>query len=334
MTESTSPFAVDQTAWAMFPRSKRPLPKARCRRTASALKPAAKAAVASQTNRDGVIERRAARPGPATARRAPPRSPVPGRHRAPPSPIRRASAASLASRRTAAASASGSPAGTSSALSPSTSSSRAAGVSAVTSGVPQASAWNALFGITRPVFAEVPKTPRAHPARWSSSGRCSYSTHSTHSTLGGRSASSPSSWPLPTMRNGISGASRAAARIVSTPWSGISLPTKSAWNSCGGCQPGRKRRSSAPTKQTASRSAGSSASSARCRAFWAVSATTRSARRSASRSTWRRTPAAGEPVEKRPRSSTRVSCSETSGLKTTGRPRAIRRAAGTSKWPG
>ena len=228
MTESTSPFAVDQTAWVMFPRSKRPLPKARCRRTANALKPAAKAAVASQTNREGVIVRRAARPGPATARRAPPRSPVPGRHRA----RRRRSGARVRHRSPAAALPPPAPrrraAGTSSALSPSTSSSRAAGVSAVTSGVPQASAWNALFGITRPVFAEVPKTPRAQPARWSSSGRCSYSTHSTHSTLAGRSASSPSSWPLPTMRNGISGASRAAARIVSTPWSGISLPTKSA----------------------------------------------------------------------------------------------------------
>ena len=190
VTESTSPFAVDQTACVMFPRSKRPLPNARCRRTASAPKPAANAAVASQTNREGVIARRAARPDRATARRAPPRSRAPGRRRARRRRSARASAASPASRRTAAASASGSPAGTSSALSPSTSSSRAAGVSAVTSGVPQASAWNALFGITRPVFAEVPKTPSAHPARWSSSGSRSYSTHSTHSTLGGRSRSS------------------------------------------------------------------------------------------------------------------------------------------------
>ena len=44
------------------------------------------------------------------------------------------------------------------------------------------------------------------------------------------SSSSGSSWPLPTMRNGISGASAAAARIVSRPCSGISLPTKSTWN--------------------------------------------------------------------------------------------------------
>ena len=38
VTESTSPFAVDQTACVMLPRSKRPLPNARWRRTASALK--------------------------------------------------------------------------------------------------------------------------------------------------------------------------------------------------------------------------------------------------------------------------------------------------------
>ena len=167
------------------------------------------------------------------------------------------------------------------------------GVSAVTSGVPHASAWNALFGITRLAFAEVPKTPSAQPARWISSGSSSYSTHSTHSTFGGARVISSSSWPLPTMRNGSSGTSRAAARMVSRPCSGISLPTNRAWKSSAGCHPGRKSRSSAPTKQTASRSGSSSPSSAKCRAFCAVSATTRSARRSARRSTWRRTPARG-----------------------------------------
>ena len=58
-----------------------------------------------------------------------------------------------------------------------------AGVSAVTSGVPHASAWNALFGITRAAFSDVPKTPSAQPARCSSAGRSSYSTHGTCSTL-------------------------------------------------------------------------------------------------------------------------------------------------------
>ena len=74
---------------------------------------------------------------------------------------RRASSGSAASRRSASASAVGSPGGTSSALSSWTSSSRARGVSAVTSGVPQASAWKALFGITRCALSEVPKIPSA-----------------------------------------------------------------------------------------------------------------------------------------------------------------------------
>ena len=50
------------------------------------------------------------------------------------------------------------------------------------------------------------------------------------------------------------GNERAAARIVSSPCSGISLPTKSAWNGCRGaaarCE---NRRSSAPTRQTRTR---------------------------------------------------------------------------------
>src|SRR5438094_3231648 len=137
-----------------------------------------------------------------------------------------ARARSVASRPTAAARACGSPGGTSRALSSSPSSSRAAGVSAVTSGVPQARAWKALFGITLPALSEAPKIPRAPPARWSSPGRRALSTQWTHSTLAGLSSRSASSWPLPTRRNRSSGAARAAARIVSTPWSGISLPTK------------------------------------------------------------------------------------------------------------
>ena len=64
---------------------------------------------------------------------------------------------------------------------------------------PHASAWNTLFGITRSAFADVPKIPSAQPARWSSSGSRSYSTHGTHSTFGGRArAARESSWPLPT----------------------------------------------------------------------------------------------------------------------------------------
>jgi hypothetical protein len=44
--------------------------------------------------------------------------------------------------------------------------------------------------------------------------------------------------------------------------------------------------------------------------------------------------AAGELGRKRPRSATKVSASETSGLKTIGRPRATRRAAARSRCPG
>ena len=124
----------------------------------------------------------------ATVRRAPARSPAP---RTPPGLLLRASAPARdrpRAVRRAAARASGSPAGTSSALSSSTRSSRAAGVSAVKSGVPQASAWKALFGITRLALSEVPKMPSAQPARWSSAGRRSYSTQGTHSTFSGRSS--------------------------------------------------------------------------------------------------------------------------------------------------
>ena len=74
-----------------------------------------------------------------------------------------------------------------------------------------------------------------------------------------------------------SGSSRARA-------AGSACRRRARGTSSAGCHPGRKSRSSAPTKQTASRSSGSPASSARWRAFCSVSATTRSARRSAIRS--------------------------------------------------
>ena len=35
VTERTSPFAVDHTAWVMLPRSNRPLANARCKTAAS-----------------------------------------------------------------------------------------------------------------------------------------------------------------------------------------------------------------------------------------------------------------------------------------------------------
>ena len=86
-------------------------------------------------------------------------------------------------------------------------------------------------------------------------------------------------------RIGSSGASRAASRIVSSPWSGISLPTKRNRNGSSARQPAWKRRSSAPTRQTRTRDRGISPSSARKSAFASVSATTMFGSRSARRST-------------------------------------------------
>ena len=62
-----------------------------------------------------------------------------------------------------------------------------------------------------------PRTPPSPPARRSRARRSSASA----------------SWPSPTIRKGISGASRAAPRIVSSPWSGISFPTNSAMERLG-----------------------------------------------------------------------------------------------------
>ena len=122
----------------------------------------------------------------------------------------------------------GSPGGTSSALSPSTSSSRAAGVSAVTSGVPQASAWNALFGITRRAFAECRRSPSAQPRAMQLSGQPLVLDPGHALDVGGPVAEERVELTAADDRKRSSGASRAAARIVSSPCSGISLPTKSA----------------------------------------------------------------------------------------------------------
>ncbi len=327
VTASGSPCAVDHTACVMFPRSKRPVENERWRRTASAPNPAAKA----ETARASARVNARARESRASVARGRLRSRVGGRPRARRRRCVSSRASSEASRRSASASASASPGRTRSALSPSTSNSRAAGVSAVTSGVAQAIAWNALFGITRAAFSERPKIPSAAPAAWSSPASCSYSTQGTHSTFAGRRSRSPSSWPVPTTRKGSSGASLAASRIVSSPCSGISLPTKSACVNAPD-EPGRKTRSSAPTKQTSTRSR--SASSAKKRACCSVSATTTSAAWSARRSTSESARAGSDPERKRERSETSVSASETSGLKSTGAPRAARLAAGRSKWPG
>ena len=156
-------------------------------------------------------------------------------------------------------------------------------------------------------------------------------THGTQSTLAERLASRGSSCPLPTTRNDTCVAMRAAARIVSRPCNGINFPTNRHVNGCVCVQPGTKMRSSAPTTHTSTRRAPSSRKRSACAC---VSATTTSACAKALRSIRVRTRAGTEPGRKRPRSSTKVSLSETSGLKTTGRPRAARRAATRSMCPG
>ena len=73
------PWAVDQTAWVRLPTSKRPVSKARCWRTASADMPAAKAHTASESSVRGRVTllRSPARARSASGRRAPPRWPAP-----------------------------------------------------------------------------------------------------------------------------------------------------------------------------------------------------------------------------------------------------------------
>ena len=115
VTWRKSPCAVFQIACVMFPRSKRPVLKARCLPIEIAAKPAAKAAIAGQ--RRSFALTRAPRAGAASARRARPRSRALDRRRA---RQRTASARQPGRRRrrrrSACASASGSPGGTSRAL--------------------------------------------------------------------------------------------------------------------------------------------------------------------------------------------------------------------------
>ena len=131
-----------------------------------------------------------------------------------------------------------------------------AGVSPVTSGVPHASAWNALFGITRAALADVPKIAQRTPAPVQLP-RQPLVLDPRHVLDVRRRAPRAAARAARCRRRGTrsSGASRAAARIVSRPCSGMSLPTKRHVNGSARSQPGPKMRSSAPTKQTATRSA-------------------------------------------------------------------------------
>ena len=158
-------------------------------------------------------------------------------------------------------------------------------------------------------------------------------TQCTHSTFSGRSFSRCSSWPLPMTRNGISGASRAASRIVSSPCSGISLPTNRLGRSCAS---GASLGGRAGPQLPRSRLRLSRAESPHFGQEISVGPrvlTTRSAVLRAFLSTAASARAVNERDEYRPRSLTMVSC-ETSGLKTSGRPPAALRARGMSKWPG
>ena len=164
---------------------------------------------------------------------------------------------------------------------------RAAGVSAVTSAVAVAIAWKALFGITRPVFSDMPKIPSAQPAS-GTAPEGARTPPTIRRTLADLDASTSSSCPLPTRWNSISGQSAAAPRIASRPCSGISFPTKSTVNcrtAVGRVETGRRlrRRSSVDLAPPSS-----SKRSTKWRACAAVSATTRSAPRNAFRSIARR----------------------------------------------
>ena len=185
--------------------------------------------------------RRPARAAPASARRARPRSPAPRTSPCPRRRSRRASAASAASRRTAAASASGSPGGHEQ---------RVVAVRQQLAGsgrVGRDERRRRRRAPGRPCSGS--RAPPSRPSRrrrarsrppGSRPGRSSYSTHGTHSTFGGarrRAAARAGRCPTTPERD-LGQRARAAARIVSSPCRGISLPTKRTWNGRSGCQPG------------------------------------------------------------------------------------------------
>ena len=252
------PCAVLQTACVMLPRSNRPVENARWRRTASAAKPAANAAVAAASSaRWRVTPRRAARAALATARRAPLRWRAPGRPASPPAPIRSASSGSAASlpdrrgerRRVARRH-------EQRALAVDEQLARGGRVggdqwraardrlerlvrdhaSGLVRGAEDAERAARRLDLLRQPLVVDPAHPvdvrRAALEQRRRAGRCR----------------SPGTAPR--------AASAAASRIVSSPCSGISLPTNSTWNAPAGCQPGRNSRSSAPTRHTSTRSRG------------------------------------------------------------------------------
>ena len=219
---------------------------------------------------------------------------------------------SAASRRIADARAAGSPGGTSRALWPSTRSSRAAAVSAVMTGARARERLEDLVRDHTGRLAPAPKMPSAQPACRIRLRKFAVLDPRNVLDVGGRPRGEQRpqlAAPRRSERN--SGTSRAAARIVSSPWSGISFPTNRTSKTRGASGAGGN--TGPPPRRT------------RRRRLRGPGRTSRSTRRatsvSATRGRRRRNDAPVEPrggrrasgdlLETRPRSSTRVSANGT-----------------------
>ena len=207
-------------------------------------------------------------------------------------------------------------------------------MSAVTTGAPHASAWNTLFGITRRAFGDVPKMPSAQPQRAQLVGQ-SLVLDPRDATRRSSGRASSSALELaaaddaepelrceprrledrlqPVQRDQLADEERGERRpaVASRAWKSALLRADEADLDAPRAELARRARLRVGVGDD-------EIGAAKGRAVDCA----RSAR------------AASEPARKRPRSATSVSASETSGLKTTGRPRAARFAAGRSRWPG
>ena len=246
----------------------------------------------------------------------------------------RASARSPASRRTAAARAAGSPGGTSSASRPSVSSSRAAGVSAV---IERRRAGDRLEGL-------VGNHARGLGARAEDAERAAGGLDLVRQIVV-LDPRHPLDVPGPVVEEMLElAAADDAERDLGRERGGGEDRLEPVERDQLADEEGVKRALGLPARteepvlgadEAHLDASAARPNSSRKNSAWAsVSATTRSARRNARRSTMCTTPAPVDPRRNRWRSSTIVSNSETSGLKITGRPRATRFAAGRSKWPG
>ena len=204
---------------------------------------------------------------------------------------------------------------------------RAAGVSAVTSGVPQASAWYALFGITRVAFDEAPKMPSAHAAdrQFRRGGRTRPSAPTRHwaAALAPRRRAG-----LRRSRKRTSGSAAAAPRIVSTCAAGSACRRTGldAW-----------QRGARWMKDAFLGADGYdlhlACAERREELCVQVSATTTSAAANARRSTARRPRAGSVPARKRAIADKRVR-QRHERVEDQGTPGSARRSASRSRWPG